>query len=190
MSSESILRQVHQDTLEPVPIRVFERLHIRFDAGDASIVFDPDKKRASFMIEEAGNRFENDLLKRTVDPLLTPVPPEGRFELKPLAFTARDKQRQLLVKFAFEKKYLGLLPRETHVIHAEPEAQRTPDRRVNGAHGKHFKRECIDQPAHHEADSGAAAHIIRQTELIPEYKGRHRMENGDAECSAKQGMGD
>lgn len=47
VTSEPILRKVHQDALETVPIGMLERLHILFDAGEASIVVDPDKKRAS-----------------------------------------------------------------------------------------------------------------------------------------------
>ena len=141
------------------------------------------------MVEKAGNRFEYDLLERPVDPVLTPVPSQGRFEFQSLALAACDKKRQLLVEFAFEKNYLGLSPRQPHVIHAKSQTKGAADHRVDGAHGKHFERESIDQPADHELNGSIAAGVMRRTELVPEDERGYRMEDRDAEGSTEDRMG-
>lgn len=75
------------------------------------------------------------------------------------------------------------------MIHSEPQANGTANRRVDSAHGQHFENESISQPADHELNGGAAASLVRQTELVPEHERRYRMENYNAECGAKDRVG-
>ena len=66
VTAETILHEVHHKALEPIPIGMFECLHIGFNASDVPIVSNPDKQCSALMVEKAGNRFEYDLLELSV----------------------------------------------------------------------------------------------------------------------------